>query len=55
MREAILLSGLIFMADGRQQSTISVPTVGNQTWSFDKMSWQRAGHFSGYTCNWQAP
>lgn len=39
-------------ASGRQYSTISVPTVGSQLWSFDNMSWQRNGSFSGYTCNW---
>jgi len=38
--------------DGRQYSEVTVPTVGKQIWSFDKMSWQRNGSFSGYRCNW---
>jgi cysteine-rich repeat protein len=38
--------------DGRQYSQVTVPTVGNQVWSFDKFSWQRDGSFSSYRCNW---
>ncbi len=39
-------------ASGRQYSEVNVPTVGKQIWSFDKVSWQRDGHFSAYRCNW---
>ena len=45
-------SGINCDSDGRQQSEVDVPTVGKQVWSFDKFSWQRSGHFSGYQCNW---
>lgn len=39
-------------ADGRQNSEVSVPTVGKLIWSFDKFSWSRSGNFSTYRCNW---
>lgn len=39
-------------ASGGQYSEFDVPTVGKQVWSFDKMSWSRAGSFSAYTCKW---
>ena len=38
--------------DGRQYSQVAVPTVGNQVWSFDKVSWERSGSYSSYRCNW---
>ena len=38
--------------DGRQYSQVTVPTVGNQVWSFDKFNWQRDGSFSSYRCSW---
>ena len=37
---------------GRKYSRVSVPTVGQQLWSFDSTSWSRTGTFSRYQCNW---
>jgi hypothetical protein len=37
---------------GRHYSTVAIPVVGEQTWSFDDTSWTRDGSFSTYQCNW---
>ena len=39
-------------ASGRRYSQVSVPTAGSLIWSFDSVTWQRSGSFSGYQCNW---
>lgn len=40
----------------RHLSTVNVPTVGPQVWSFDDFSWPRDGYFMNVACDWaEAP
>jgi hypothetical protein len=40
---------------GRHPSTVDIPVVGAQIWSFDDASYVRSGYFMNVTCNWPTP